>query len=101
MHNYRIACCEANARANVLKAENDKLKAELEQYRWIPVGKRLPEAMDDETEYSDYMLCYNNKYGHLKTDQYLTKRNKWSTGRKWTHWKPIILPADPATKEEE
>lgn len=78
---------------NELEAENDKLKAELETHRWIPVSERLPDARDEETEYSKHVLCSSNISCFTKVDQYLTKQGRWSSHRTtWTHWQEIILP---------
>lgn len=68
-----------------LRLANDKLQAELERHRWIPVEEKLPEKDGpyctlDLTEISRpdiriFWFTDNSFYGRT------------------THWMPIILPA--------
>lgn len=76
----------------LLQAENEKLKAELEAHRWIPVEERLPKDQsfvmvirkryEDEPERSFYVA--DSRGGVYQTG--------FCRGMPVTHWKPIVLP---------
>lgn len=76
------------------KFGDDKLQAELEKHRWIPVSERLPE---DGQFCHLYMPEFNSNCP--QKGWYLPDKKVWMTllkshnrTRKVTHWKPIILP---------
>lgn len=68
-----------------------ELQAELEQHRWIPVTKELP-----ENEIRVFVVCGTEDNLHFDTDCYVPKHGGyWQTLRtdiKVTHWKPISPP---------
>ncbi len=74
-----------------LEEENERLKAELEQHRWIPVSERLPK--EDEQ-----CLVIEGKFAQLGNWQQNTDHLglQWNVNgfisKQVTHWKPIILP---------
>lgn len=49
---------EAAAALEQLQAENDRLKKEIQQMRWIPVEERLPDKP------GHYLVCTNVNYWH-------------------------------------
>lgn len=69
-----------------LEEENERLKAELEQHRWIPVSERLP---DDDSPHLFWLESGNVVQGIPSCE--LGEHNPPLT-HKATHWKPIILP---------
>lgn len=68
--------------------ENDRLKAELEQYRWIPLSERLPE------EHKKYRVSDGGRiWDHL----YMPSHNCWQKDgllhyERIIYWQEIILP---------
>lgn len=67
-----------------LKAENERLKAELNKHCWIPVSERLPED-ELKVSVSDGSVIWTSWYKH--------RSGEWMTmSTRPTHWKPIILP---------
>lgn len=91
--------------------ERDKVQAENEQHRWIPVSERPPEAEDhpDSLGCSKNVLCYHydlkachaaNISTRLWVDIYDHTYNTWMSGFQPTHWMPIILP-DQALKGDK
>ena len=76
------------APVNPLLAENKRLRAELEQHRWIPVSERLP-------KHSCRLLAYGKDgYGYVivAAISYDLEFEKFKILSEVTHWKPIILP---------
>lgn len=71
-----------------IKAENKRLKEELEKHHWIPVTEKLPKKN------GYYLVCDGIWYGRMFFD------GRWCFGNKTqypysehlTHWKPIVLP---------
>lgn len=51
-------CQEAADALEQLQAENDRLKEEVQQMRWIPVEERLPDKP------GHYLVCTNVNYWH-------------------------------------
>lgn len=79
-----------------------ELESELALLRWIPVSERLPEAMDDETEYSLRVLCASFPVRHFQIDQYLVMHERWSSRFKnYTHWMPIPPLSEQEAKSDE
>ena len=112
---YRIALCEANAKVDKLQAERDmledlvgekeqefadykkhfktedELRAELEQYRWIPVGERLPKKN------GRYLVLHEDtgpKVCHKGHSAVINAYDFDCQIRYATHWKPIIPPKE-------
>ena len=85
-HDYYI---RNNSNEGCWQCKVDKLQAELEKHRWIPVSERPPENIKDvlALRYSTWNRAYYDK-----------ETQKWydaSTNLcldKVTHWMPIILP---------
>lgn len=67
--------------------EKHQLQAELDSYRWIPVGERLP---DRKGLYLVLWHNINDGYIQIRTcEEYIFDKDcDWG----FTHWKPIILP---------
>lgn len=72
------------------KVQYEKLQAELEKHRWIPVSERLPDqdtqvivATKNEPFVGVYCSLRKEFVGNLGGVVY----------NNVTHWKPIILPA--------
>ena len=71
-----------------LNAENEKLKAELEAHRWIPVEERLPEGpgyyqvLRRDNRFPSTREFYPGEHGGPQ----------WISKDVITHWKPITLP---------
>ncbi len=104
-------CQEAADALEQLQAENDRLKKEVQQMRWIPVEERLPEeegvyivCVDGEVKWDAYCmfegverwLCYDGRLNALYIDPYSSKLTREPPYPRVTHWMP--LPAAP--KEE-
>lgn len=99
------ATCEAADALEQLQAENDGLKEEVQQMRWIPVEERLPEEGKRCLLYTpcDGVLCV----GYYAGKDEWQHRHKWrlvtamrstqTLTKKVTHWTP--LPEAP--KEEK
>ena len=102
---------EAATALEQLQAESDRLKAEVQQTRWIPVEERLPEeegiyivCVDGEVKSDAYCilegierwLCYNGNLNALYIDPYSSKPLRDGPYPRVTHW--MSLPAAP--KEE-
>lgn len=77
-----------------LNCQCNKLQAELEKHRWIPVSERLPEMSGQYL----VMLNYDHPQNlsiHMKhpaVASYFKDDALWGTEKHITHWKPIILP---------
>lgn len=99
------ATCEAADALEQLQSENDGLKEEVQQMRWIPVEERLPEEGKRCLLYTpcDGVLCV----GYYAGKDEWQHRHKWrlvtamrstqTLTKKVTHWTP--LPEAP--KEEK
>ena len=71
-----------------LEEENERLKAELEKHRWIPVSERLPKD-------SYRILAFGEDgYGYkiVAAITYDLEFEKFRILKNVTHWKLIILP---------
>lgn len=93
---------EAATALEQLQAENDRLKEEVQQTRWIPVEKRLPELPEQENTQvlmtdgeRHYISSRNNMVRFLDCEGIFIP-GKAGAGVKVTHWMP--LPKAP--KEE-
>ena len=87
------AMCEAATALEQLQAENDRLKEEVQQMRWIPVEERLPGVS------GNYICAVKDKNGSVWTIP-----AEWSLEMKmWigafgeiknivTHWMPLPEP---------
>lgn len=99
---------EAAAALEQLQAENDRLKKEIQQMRWIPVEERLPEeegvyivCVDGEVKWDAYCmfegverwLCYDGRLNALYIDPYSSKLTREPPYPRVTHWMP--LPSAP------
>lgn len=78
--------------------ENVDLQAELEQYRWVPVGERLPEEKHEVLIYYTYKTNQNSYEGiaflHKKL-WYSDDGKTTFTHEEVTHWMPIPpLPSE-------
>jgi len=86
---------EAAAALEQLQAENDRLKEEVQQMRWIPVEERLP------MPYENPVLVYDN--GGVGMAWYSSTMGwMYRTGLGCvdiTHWMP--LPPSPPAKGEK
>ena len=95
-----------------LQAENDRLKKEIQQMRWIPVEERLPEKQGEYIVFADgkvttdmYIVCdkierwlhYDGSLNEFYIDPYSSKPTREPPYPKVTHWMP--LPQPP--KEED
>ena len=102
------ATCEAADALEHLQAENDRLKEEVQQMRWIPVEERLPEKMgeyivcvDGEVKSDAYCmlegierwLCYDGALNALYIDPYSSKPLRQGPYPRVTHW--MHLPKAP------
>ena len=68
-----------------LQAENDRLKAEVQQTRWIPVEERLPNPKQN-------VLAYSPKSGIAEADYAdgFWMQYRWSSVMDGvTHWMPL------------
>ena len=95
-----------------LQAENDRLKEEVQQMRWIPVEERLPEeeglyivCVDGEVKSDAYCmlegierwLCYDGRINAIYIEPYSGKLLRGGPYPRVTHW--MHLPQPP--KEEK
>lgn len=105
-------CMEAALALEQLQAENDRLKEEVQQMRWIPVEERLPEeegtyavCVDGEVKWDAYCmfggkgrwLCYDGRLNVLYIDPYSSEPTREPPYPRVTHW--MALPKAP--KEEK
>ena len=84
---------EAATALEQLQAENDRLKKEVQQMRWIPVEERLPKPQENPVIACDYTGVCLAWYSPTMGWQYRTGLS----GVDITHWMP--LPSPP--KEEK
>ena len=98
-----------------LQAENDRLKKEVQQMRWIPVEERLPEkegvyivCVDGEVKWDAYCmfegverwLCYDGRLNALYIDPYSSKPTREPPYPKVTHWMPLPSPPKEGKKDD-
>ena len=92
---------EAATALEQLQAENDRLKEEVQQMRWIPVEERLPEQENTQVLMTDgechYISSRNNMVRFLDCEGIFIP-GKAGAGVKVTHWMP--LPAVPKEVKE-
>ena len=100
---------EAAAALEQLQAENDRLKEEVQQMRWIPVEERLPEKSGEYLIFTDekeiYAMEFDEDMGDKGEFGWWTQQysnggwagSDWATAEDITHWMP--LPKLP--KEEK
>ena len=99
-------CQEAADALEQLHAENDRLKEEVRQMRWIPVEERLPEEGKRCLLYTpcDGILCVGyyagkDKWQHRHKWRLVTAmRSTQTLTKKVTHWRP--LPEAPKEEKE-
>lgn len=99
---------EAATALEQLQAENDRLKEEVQQMRWIPVEERLPEenvtvlAFNADPHAEKYVLARYRVvvyFGYCWC-QFDQEYDSWCASCwKVTHWMP--LPPGPSAKGEE
>jgi len=80
--------------------ENEKLQAELDKHRWIPVSERVPENNECVFITIKHMA---DTWGFLAW--YSPTKVKWEfydnmVKGEVTHWKPIILPKETPCKKD-
>lgn len=84
-----------------LQAENDRLKKEVQQMRWIPVEERLPEenvtvlAFNADPHAEKYVLARYRTVVHLGCCwcQFDQEYDSWCASCwKVTHWMPLPQP---------
>ncbi len=74
-----------------LEEENERLEAELEQHRWIPVSERLPEKTEEDLR--PEFLVYDGESVTGALWRHYDFGWDFETDRgEPTHWKPIIIP---------
>lgn len=98
---------EAATALEQLQAENDRLKKEIQQMRWIPVEERLPEenvtvlAFNADPHAEKYVLARYRTVVYLGCYwcQFDQEYDSWCASCwKVTHWMP--LPPSPPAKGE-
>ena len=97
-----------------LQAENDRLKEEVQQMRWIPVEERLPNeegtyivCVDGEVKFDAYCMlegierwiCYDGSINALYIDPYSSKPLRDGPYPRVTHWMPLPQPPKEATHD--
>ena len=96
-------CHEAADALEQLQAENDRLKEEVQQMRWIPVEERLPGDSDGLVIMTDGEIVYPS-YGYAmfgfdgKLGVFAPTKKPWGV-MQVTHWMP--LPPSPPAKGEK
>ena len=80
-------------KASTLEAENEKLRAELDRHRWIPVEEGLPEEAG-----AYQVLRENNQFPTTREFYFVNKT--WTSRDVVTHWKPVILPDEKGSRDE-
>lgn len=100
LEDYKVAVCELQSKEHTLVLERNKLRAELDKYKWIPVSERLP---DEDGYYLTYRILPSGKTG-INICKFIYKH--WSIScfveritEQITHWMP--LPDPPQTEKEE
>ena len=92
-------CMDAALALEQLQAENDRLKEEVQQMRWIPVEERLPEKENAQVLMTDgegWYISSRNEMVRLLDCEGIFIPGKAGAGVKVTHW--MHLPKAP--KEE-
>lgn len=107
-------CQEAADALEQLQAENDRLKEEVQQMRWIPVEERLPDKMGEYIVHVDgkvtqdvycvcdeveRWLCYNGTFSALYIDPYSSKPLRDGPYPRVTHWMPLPKPPKEASHD--
>lgn len=87
-----------------LQAENDRMKDEVQQMRWIPVEERLPEESDGMVLFTNGKAVtsgYRNHMFRMSGEEgiYAPAIRKGGGYMRVTHWMP--LPPGPSAKGEE
>lgn len=88
-------CQEAADALEQLQSENDRLKEEVHQMRWIPVEERLPEKENAQVLMTDGEGCYissRNNMVHFLDCEGIFIPGKAGAGVKVTHWMPLPQP---------
>ena len=108
-------CQEAADALELLQAENDRLKEEVQQMRWIPVEERLPEVegtyivyVDGEVKWDAYCvcgeierwLCYDGSPTPFYIDPYSSKPTREPPYPIVTHWMPLPKAPKEVTHEK-
>ena len=108
-------CMDAALALEQLQAENDRLKEEVQQMRWIPVEERLPEeegtyavCVDGEVKWDAYCrfgrkerwLCYDGRLNALYIDPYSSKPKREPPYPRVTHWMPLPEAPKEVTHEK-
>lgn len=78
-----------------LQAENDRLKEEVQQMRWIPVEERLPKPQESPVIACDYTGVCLAWYSPTMGWQYRTGLS----GVDITHWMPLPQPPKEASHD--
>ena len=78
-------CMDAALALEQLQAENDRLKEEAQQMRWIPVEERLPKPQENPVIACDYTGVCLAWYSPTMGWQYRTGLS----GVDITHWMPL------------
>lgn len=98
-----------------LQAENDRLKKEVQQMRWIPVEERLPEEQGEYIVFVDgkvttdfYCVCedikrwlsYDGGFNSRYFDPYSSKPKREPPYPRVTHWMPLPKAPKEVTHEK-
>ena len=92
-------CMDAALALEQLQAENDRLKEEVQQMRWIPVEERLPKPEFKDQQRGFYLVTLSNGvvkeliYEFRHYDNMMFDVGWHDTALPVTHWMP--LPAVP------
>lgn len=89
---------KAAAALERLQAENDRLKEEVQQMRWIPVEERLPEESDGMVLFTNGKAVtsgYRNHMFRMSGEEgiYAPAIRKGEGYMRVTHWMPLPKPA--------
>lgn len=90
-------CQEAADALEQLQAENDRLKEEVQQMRWIPVEERLPKPQENPVIACDYTGVCSAWYSPTMGWQYRTGLS----GVDITHWMPLPQPPKEESNEQD
>lgn len=88
---------EAATALEQLQAENDRLKEEVQQMRWIPVEERLPKPQENPVIACDYTGVCSAWYSPTMGWQYRTGLS----GVDITHWMPLPQPPKEESNEQD
>ena len=88
---------EAATALEQLQAENDRLKEEVQQMRWIPVEERLPKPQENPVIACDYTGVCLAWYSPTMGWQYRTGLS----GVDITHWMPLPQPPKEESNEQD